>query len=43
MKSEVLREIVVQLKANGIWDNPPTPKLGEMVQFFKTQILELGK
>jgi hypothetical protein len=43
LKSEVLKEIVAQLKANRIWDNPPTPKLDEMVQFFKTQIEETGK
>jgi hypothetical protein len=38
LKSDVLNEIVAQLKTNGIWDNPPTPKLEDMVQFFNTQI-----
>ena len=38
LKSEVLEEIVAQLKANRIWDNPPTRKLDEMIQIFKTQI-----
>jgi CRISPR-associated protein (TIGR03986 family) len=38
LKSEVLKEIVEQLKINGIWNDPPTQKLGEMVQFFKTHI-----
>ncbi|MCC7571615.1 TIGR03986 family CRISPR-associated RAMP protein [Candidatus Micrarchaeota archaeon] len=38
LKNDVLKEIVSQLKSNGIWNNPPTKKLGEMVQFFKNQI-----
>jgi CRISPR-associated protein (TIGR03986 family) len=38
LKIDVLNEIVGQLKASGIWDNPPTPKLEDMVEFFKSQI-----
>jgi len=38
LKNDVLNEIAAQLKANGIWDNPPTPKLEDMVEFFKSQI-----
>lgn len=38
LKNDVLNEIAAQLKANGIWDNPPTPKLEDMVKLFKSQI-----
>jgi hypothetical protein len=43
LKGEVLNEIIVRLKTNGIWNNPPTQKLDEMVQFFKFQIEGTGK
>ena len=43
LKSEVLKEIVEQLKINGIWNDPPTQKLGVMVQFFKFHIEGQGK
>jgi hypothetical protein len=38
LKNKVLNEIAAQLKAKGVWDNPPTRKLEDMVEFFKSQL-----